>query len=179
MSSSILQVPKLHVEIVKVKFSEGNIKSLLSKLSARCKNTFLQLINEESYYSKSQVTLAYVLTQKAFKEGYNRLKKPPLEFLLYLSATTQFNKAIEKVGIGEKNVACLIIISDDRAATTKCLNSIRSEVEVLGECTPGEEYIKKLYEIDDRMLEEQCFQRERRKCLEVLVLESISSIDYV
>jgi len=170
---------KLHVEAIRVSLKDTTreIKTILESLRNKCNNLFIQFIDEKAFYSKKQVALAYILSTKAFKEKYNRLRRQGLEFLLYLAATTQFNKAIERVGVKGKT-ACLIIIGEKHEDVEKCISKIKEDLEMLGTCKPNQEYIKKLYNIDEKLAQELCFQGDKNKCLEILILESIASIDY-
>ena len=170
---------KLHVEAIKasLKDTTKEIKAILESLRSKCNGVFIQFIDEKAYYSKKQVALAYTLSMKAFKEKYNRLRRKELEFLLYLAATAQFNKAVEKVGVKGKT-ACLIIIGEKYEDVERCISKIKEDLKILGPCKPNKQYIKKLYNIDEKLMRELCLQEDKDKCLEILVLESIASIDY-
>ena len=114
----------------------------------------IQIIRSDAYYSDKQIKLAAALALKAHRESHAISKNPAMEFLLYLSATTQIRKAIEKIGAGPRQNACIIIASDNPHYIKDAERILFEEIKMnfKGEkCKGNLDYILNLYDIPKQL----------------------------
>lgn len=102
---------KTYVTKITSKEELNHMLSIISQYSDT--SGIIQIIRSDVYYSDKQIKLAAALALKAHRESHAISKNTAMEFLLYLSSTTQIRKAIEKIGVNPKQNACIIIASDN------------------------------------------------------------------
>ncbi len=160
---------KLSAYIVSLTNELNMILSILSKHNNN--SQIIQLIEKDVCYSETQLKLAGILTLKSFSEKKNISSKPQIEYLLYLTATTQIKDAIKKAGVKNKEKACLVIVTAEDINHDLLLNTIINETKIVisaKKITPNPFIIREIYDIDPNIPED---------LLESIILTKIAVLD--
>lgn len=169
---NVLIYDEAMLSVYTVSIASKSLDSVLSILNKyNNNNQIVQLIDEKICYSRKQLKLAGILTIKSFNEGKNISPKPQIEYLLYLTATTQIKDAIKKAGVKNREEICLIIITAKDAKNESLLNRIRDETSIIithRELTPNISAIKEIYDINPNIPE---------NLLEPIILTKIAALD--
>ena len=145
-------VVKTYVTEITSKEELNRMLSIISQYSNP--SGIIQIIRSDAYYSDKQIKLAAALALRAHRESHAISKNTAMEFLLYLSATTQIRKAIEKIGVGPRQNACIIIASDNPHYIKDVERILFEEIKMnlKGEkCKGNIDYILDLYDIPKQL----------------------------
>ena len=161
--------------------SVRNPELLVERIQAVAKNSTVQVFNPSPVISLKQIHVAAVSAYLAFKAGVNIARKLEIEFLLRLSADTQIDEALDKMGVKpELNEVGLCVISELRESALDAYSrasSIIGGVEVEeNELRSSERIMKalKFYGLEDKIDVVQAESKEEAALL--LILERISTL---
>ena len=139
----------------------------------------IQFFDADLIATQEHLYFAVLNALQAFKNKTNRSKSPAMETLLYASAQSQIQKAIECCGIKPKtkHMAVAIINDDPRQirkaleATSECVGSEPDET-VLVLTKSKETKIRKVFEITQEELETQ--KESKEKAIANLIIERVA-----
>ncbi len=170
--AAVLKYDKIKLSVYAVSIISKNLGIVLSILNKyNNNNQIIQLIDEKVCYSKKQLRLAGILTIKSFNERKNISSKPQIEYLLYLTATTQIKDAIKKAGVKNEERVRLVIVTAEDINHESLLNKIRDEAGIMithRKFAPDISVIKEMYGIDPDIPE---------SLLESIILTKIAVLD--
>ena len=160
-----------------------NPEKTLESLKKLSKDAVIQIFDASCIVSVKQIHAAAVATHLAFKAGSNISKKFEIEFLLRLSADTQIERVLNKIGVKPETLEVgFCVISNDKSAV---LRASRDVVHLIGGEPMSEEELKseerldkamEFYGITEKELESVQASSKAEAVL-LLILERIATLD--